>query len=141
MKRRTHTFISVAYETSLVVQMVKNLPAVQKTWFQFLGQEDPGSRERQPTSVFLPGKFHGQRNLAGYNPWDCKELYTHTQKSLSRVRLFATPWILAHQAPRSMRFSRHEYWSGLPFPSPMVVQQWAIKHVWNMYQDRPYSQP
>ena len=41
----------------------------------------------------------------------------HTQKSLSRVRLFATPWIVAHQAPRSMGFSRHEYWSGLLFPS------------------------
>ena len=39
-------------------------------------------------------------------------------KSLSRVWLFATPWIVAHQAPRSMGFSRHEYWSGLPFPSP-----------------------
>ena len=30
----------------------------------------------------------------------------------------ATPWIVAHQAPLSMAFSRHEYWSGLPFPSP-----------------------
>ena len=39
-------------------------------------------------------------------------------KSLSRVRLFATPWTVAHQAPRSMGFSRQEYWSGLPFPSP-----------------------
>ena len=39
--------------------------------------------------------------------------YTHTQKSLSRVQLFVTPWIVAHQAPRSMGFSRHEYWSGL----------------------------
>ena len=39
-------------------------------------------------------------------------------KSLSRVRLFATPWTVAHQAPPSMRFSRQEYWSGLPFPSP-----------------------
>ena len=44
--------------------------------------------------------------------------HTHTQKSLNCVRLFATPWIVAHQAPRSMGFSRHEYWSGLPFPSP-----------------------
>ena len=44
--------------------------------------------------------------------------HIHTQKSLSPVRLFATPWIVAHQAPRSMGFSRHEYWSGLPFPSP-----------------------
>ena len=39
-------------------------------------------------------------------------------KSLSRVRLFATPWTIAHQAPPSMEFSRQRYWGGLPFPSP-----------------------
>ena len=39
-------------------------------------------------------------------------------KSLSRVRLFATPWTVAYQAPLSMGFSRQYYWSGLPFPSP-----------------------
>ena len=39
-------------------------------------------------------------------------------KSLSRVRLFATPWTVAYQVPPSMGFSRQEYWSGLPFPSP-----------------------
>ena len=39
-------------------------------------------------------------------------------KSLSRVQLFATPWTVAYQAPPSMGFSRQEYWSGLPFPSP-----------------------
>ena len=39
-------------------------------------------------------------------------------KSLSRARLFATPWTVAYQAPPSMGFSRQEYWSGLPFPSP-----------------------
>ena len=39
-------------------------------------------------------------------------------KSLSRVQLFATPWTVAYQAPLSMGFSRQEYWSGLPFPSP-----------------------
>ena len=39
-------------------------------------------------------------------------------KLLSRVRPFATPWTVAHQAPASMGFSRREYWSGLPFPSP-----------------------
>ena len=38
-------------------------------------------------------------------------------KSLSRVRLFATPWTAAYQAPPSMRFSRQEYWSGVPLPS------------------------
>ena len=39
-------------------------------------------------------------------------------KLLSHVRLFATPWTVAHQAPQSMEFSRQEYWNGLPFPSP-----------------------
>ena len=39
-------------------------------------------------------------------------------KSLSRVRLFATPWTVAYQASLSVGFSRQEYWSGLLFPSP-----------------------
>ena len=39
-------------------------------------------------------------------------------KSLSRVQLFVTPWPVAYQAPQSTEFSRQEYWSGLPFPSP-----------------------
>ena len=39
-------------------------------------------------------------------------------KSLSHVRLFVTPWTVAYWAPLSMGFSRQEYWSGQPFPSP-----------------------
>jgi len=39
-------------------------------------------------------------------------------KSLSHVRLFVTLWTVAYQAPLSMGFSRQEYWSGVPFPSP-----------------------
>ena len=39
-------------------------------------------------------------------------------KSFSHVQLFVTPWTVAHQDPLSMGFSRQEYWSGLPFPSP-----------------------
>ena len=39
-------------------------------------------------------------------------------KLLSHVRLFATPWTVAYQVPTTMGFSRQEYWSGLPFPSP-----------------------
>ena len=42
-------------------------------------------------------------------------------KSLSRVRLLVTPWTAAHQAPLSMGFSRQEYWSGVPLPSPEIV--------------------
>ena len=40
-------------------------------------------------------------------------------KSPSHVRLLATPWTAAHQAPPSMEFSRQEYWSGVPLPSPL----------------------
>ena len=42
-------------------------------------------------------------------------------KSLSRARLLATPWTAAYQAPLSMGFSRQEYWSGVPLPSPLIV--------------------
>ena len=54
--------------TLLVAQMVKNLPAMQETWVQFLGQDDPIEKERLPTPVFLPGEFHGL-----YSPWGHKE--------------------------------------------------------------------
>ena len=42
-------------------------------------------------------------------------------KSLSRVQLLATPWTAAYQAPPSMGFSRQEYWSGVPLPSPQFL--------------------
>ena len=48
-------------------------------------------------------------------------------KSFSRVGLFATPWTVAHQAPWSMGFSRHGYWSGLPLPSPGDLPDPGIK--------------
>ena len=47
-------------------------------------------------------------------------------KSLSCVRLLATPWTVAHQAPPSMGFSRQEYWSGLPLPSPEYCAAWYL---------------
>ena len=49
--------------------MVKNPPAMQETWVQSLGQEDPLRKEWLPTPVFLPEEFHGQRS-----PWGRKEL-------------------------------------------------------------------
>ena len=48
-------------------------------------------------------------------------------KLLSCVQLFETPWTVAHQAPPSMEFSRQEYWSGLPFPSPGHLPDPGIK--------------
>ena len=57
------------------------------------------------------------------------DLYTEKWKvkSLSRVWLFVTPWSVAYQAPLSMGFSRQEYWSGVPLPSPGVLPDPGIE--------------
>ena len=71
---------------------------------------NPGIEQEFPT---LAGRFF-------INCTTCEGTYVMKVKvkSLSIVRLFVTPWTVAHQAPPSMGFSRQEYWSGLPFPSP-----------------------
>ena len=63
-------------------------------------------------------------------------------KSLSRVRLFTTPWTAAYQAPLSMGFSRQEYWSGVPLPSPEVCGNWVqeskcnpMTNIWCVYRN------
>ena len=48
------------------------------------------------------------------------------EKSLSRVRLLATPWTASYQAPLSMGFSRQEYWSGVPLPSSILRSKGCI---------------
>ena len=64
--------------------------------------------------------FSRQEHWSGLPfPSPMHESETVKVKSLSRVRLLATPWTAAHQVPPSMGFSRQEHWSGLPFPSPM----------------------
>ena len=58
---------------SLIAQLVNHLSAMQETWVQFLGWEDPLEKEMAtPPPVFLPGESHGQRSLVGYNPWGRK---------------------------------------------------------------------
>ena len=56
-----------------MAQTVKNLPIMQESGFApWLGKV-PWRREWQPTPVFLPGEFHGQRSQAGYSPWGHKK--------------------------------------------------------------------
>ena len=67
-----------------------------------------------PPVIFLPGD--SPAHCSYFCP---QEISPRVEmKSLSRVRLFETPWTVAHQGLPSMGFSRQEYWSGLPFPSP-----------------------
>ena len=54
-----------------------------------------------------------------------------TVKLLSRVQLLATSWTAAHQAPLSMGFSRQEFWSGLPLPSPLFISNVCL-FVWGL---------
>ena len=72
-------------------------------------------QRRQPTRFPHPWDSPGKNTGVGCHVLlQCMKV-----KSLSRVRLLATPWTAAYQAPPSMGFSKQEYWSGLPFPSPM----------------------
>ena len=55
--------------TSLMAQLVKTLPEMWETWVRSLGQENPLEKGWQPSPVFLPEEFQGQRSLAGYSSW------------------------------------------------------------------------
>ena len=68
---------------SPIAQLVKNLPAMQETLVQSLGQEDPLEKKWQPIPVFLPGEFYGQRSLMGCSPGGRKESDTTEQLTLS----------------------------------------------------------
>ena len=59
--------------TSLVAQVIKNLPAMWDPGFDPWVRKIPWRREWLLTLAFLPGEFHGERALARYSPWGCKE--------------------------------------------------------------------
>ena len=69
-------FIHMFYMASLVAQLVRNLPAMQETQVQSLGEEDLWRREWLSIPVFLPEESHGGRSPVGYSPCGCKELDT-----------------------------------------------------------------
>ena len=88
------------------------------------GAVSEGGLESQAMQKFLPsfarhGLLHENIFLSSHlliNFWSL--MIKSESESVSRVRLFATPLTRGHQAPLSMRFTRQEYWSWLPFPSP-----------------------
>ena len=74
-----------------------------------------GSPPGSPVPGILQARILEWVAISFSNAWKWKVKV----KSLSRVRLSATPWTAAYQAPPSMGFSRQEYWSGVPSPSPV----------------------
>ena len=101
----------------------------------------PWRKKWQSIQVFLPGKFHGLRNLVGYSPQSSKKSdiseHTHTRYSqyiyggsglvAKLCPTLVTPWTIAHQAPLSMEFPRQKYWRNLPFPAPGDLPDTGIK--------------
>ena len=77
--------------------------------------------EGSPSGSTIPGILQARTlewvAISFSNAWKGKGKV----KSLSHVRLLVTPWTAAYQAPPSMGFSRQEYWSGVPLPSPIVI--------------------
>ncbi|KAI4548127.1 hypothetical protein MG293_000457 [Ovis ammon polii] len=115
---------------------------MRETWVRSLGREDPLEKEMATHSSILawrmpwteePGGLQVHRvaksrtrlshftslHFSGSNGKESTCNAEVKVKSLSRVRLFATQWTVACQAPLPMGFSRQEYWSGLPFPEDL----------------------
>ena len=93
-----------------------------------------GSPPGSPVPGILQARTLEWVAIAFSNAWKWKVKV----KSLSRVRLFAAPWTAAYQAPLSMGFSRQEYWSGVPSPSPLNmtdecknVSEWGFSGITN----------
>ena len=95
----------------------------------------------QPTRLPVPGILQARTpewvaiSFSNARKWKVKV------KSLSRVWLLATPWAAAYQAPPSMGFSRQEYWSGVPLPSPsvrmvIIKKTTKNKHWWRYWKKR-----
>ena len=81
---------------------------------------------RQPTRLPCPWDSLGKNTRVGSHfLLQCMKWKVEV-KSLSRVRLFETPWTAAYEVPLSMGFSRQEYWSGLPLPSPLSVANYHL---------------
>ena len=83
---------------------------------------------RQPTRCPCPWDSPGKNTGVGCH---CLLQIVASVQSLSRVRLFATPWTAAYQTPPSMGFSRQESWTGVPLPSPGTTHKSLEKsHGW-----------
>ena len=99
-------------EAFVCIAAAKSLQSCPTLW-------DP--RDGSPPGSPVPGILQARTlewvAISSSNAWKWKVKV----KSLSRVRLLATPWTAAYQAPPSMGFCRQEYWSGVPLPSPSYV--------------------
>ena len=93
-----------------------------------------GSPPGSPVPGILQARTLERVAISSFNAWKWKVKV----KSLSRIRLLATPWTAAYQAPPSMGFSRQEYWNGVPLPSPFPLLY--VNQIWTMLPNSCYNQ-
>ena len=132
-----HSQIWEGHQTCSQLDWVVHYP-LEERWVSFQTQSDDiiatpaaakslqscptlcNPRDGSPPGSPIPGILRARTlewvAISFSNAWKWKVKV----KSLSRVRLFVTPWTAAYQAPPSMGFSRQEYWSGVPLPSPVL---------------------
>ena len=127
--------LSVPHLIRLVTGVLNMTAAAAAKWRQScptLCDPIDGSPPGSPVPGILQARTLEWVAISFSNAWKWKVRV----KSLSRVRLLATPWTAAYQAPLSMGFSRQEYWSGVPLPSPLNMTyvhilwmiMWSTKH-------------
>ena len=133
--RETKTIVRHYYGTRLHLQVFLLLQSLHLC--PTLCNPIDGSPSGSPIPGILQARTLQWVAISFSNAWKWKVKV----KSLNHVRLLATPWTAAHQAPPSMGFSRQEYWSGVPLPSPQVflrkpmcsmtydIQPHAVKNV------------
>ena len=102
-------------ETAAVAKSLQSCPTLCNT----IDGSPPGS----PVPGILQARILEWVAISFSDAWKWKVKV----KSLSRVRLFATPWTAAYQASPSMGFSRREYWSGVPSPSPIFFPLFVVE--------------
>ena len=101
-------------------KVMTNLCYAMLCWVTSVVSDSVWPLDCSPPGFPIPGTLQARTlewiAISFSNAWKWKEKV----KSLSRVWLLATPWTAGYQAPPSMGFSRQEYWSGLPLPSPSL---------------------
>ena len=112
------TFLTAPPRVSKFLEIIKTSAAAAKSLQSCPTLCDPidGSPPGSPVPGILQARTLEWVAISFSNAWKWKVKV----KSLSCVRLLATPWTAAYQAPPLMGFSRQEYWSGVPLPSPIV---------------------
>ena len=123
--------------SSFQVQRIKRETAAAAAAKSLQSRPTLQPHRRQPPGSTIPGVLQARTlewvAISFFNAWKWKVKV----KSLSSVWLLATPWTVAHQAPQSMGFSRQEYWSGVPLPSPKrEIRKTKIKWrlIWSLWK-------